>query len=171
MCILFALSCLCVCGGAVCSRLTGFSFCLFGPGDGGFLWIWLGWLWPAVAYLLAVVGSAFFLLGPALIVLLQGAACFVLGVSGATATQLYGWRGLVAHAGLSLTHSLVLMLYCSFAGKSMSLSSMMRSKLFGAQRGLLYPVETRRFLLRAALMLGVTAIWTAAAAASGLLVL
>ena len=171
ICWLFALSVLCVCGGAVCSRVTSFRFCLFGVSGGDFLRVWLDWLWPALLYLCAVVGGAFFLLGPVLLFAIHGAACFFFGASGYAAIERFGWKGLAAHAVLSLLAALVLLLFSLFEERSMTLAAMMRGKLFGAQRGLLYPVETRRFLLLSLAMAGVTLAVTAAAAASQWLIL
>ena len=63
---------------------------------------------------------------------------------------------------LSLFVALLLLYYCCVGARSLTLSSMIRGKMFGDQRGLLFRAEARRFLILAAVAYLLTVLWTAA---------
>ena len=171
VCFLFFLSCAAVIAGAVCSGVLDVRFCLFDGDKNDWLLLWLEWLWPMGVYLLALVVSAFFLLGPVIVYGAHAAVCFLFGCSGYAAVIRSGWMGLAAHALLSALIALTLAVYCVLGAKIMNLSSMIRGKMFGNQRGILFQVEVRRFLIQTAAALLLTLLWTAGAAWAQILVL
>lgn len=162
---LYFLSLIVTVAGSLTAQLTGYRFSIFGFYDCRWIMIWFNWLIPALSYLLIVVVSAFFLIGPGVVYPTHASLCFAFGFQGYSCTAGFGFRGFAAQVLLSGLFSLTILFYCSLCAKSMALSSMIRSKMFGNQRALLYPIELRRFLILAAVSLIVTLAWTACTAA------
>ena len=164
VCFLFFLSCCSVIVGSLCSRWIDLPFGLNVGYGGQWLAAWVRWFWPVGLYWVALVVSAFFLLGPAVVYTVQAAACVLLGCSGYAMVSRHGLIGFALHSVLSALTALSLPTYCLLGSGSIGLSSMIRGRMFGNQRGLLFRVEVRRFLIRAAVALLMTLLWTACSA-------
>lgn len=126
---------------------------------------WLSWLIPTSIYLLLQVGSAFFLLGPFVSFLLEGAACFFLGYVGLSTVYVCGWLGVLLQAGVSFLSALLFVPLTLHAAASIRLSRMMRANLFGSDRGLLYPAEIKLYGIRSLVTFGAAVLFSACAGA------